>query len=402
MINGRISSRSYPRYRLVRPFFRRVLADVDRFCMQSEESARRLVDLGADPARVTVTGSLKFDSLELPAATAHGKPRERVLRFFRLSPNRTVIVAGSTMRGEEAGGAARLRARSRRRCRARCWCSRRAIPSGSPKSSGSRATPASSPSRRSELPIDAEPRADVVVLDTIGELAQLYQVATAVFVGGSLVDHGGHNILEPAIFGKPIVFGPHMQNFKEIADAFLTNGAAMQVQSERELDDALLALVTDPVRRARLGAAARALVEANRGAKTKTLAVIAELLPPATAAAAGAGASVPSAWCIDPRSSELGCTARRRPGAARWYARDPSRRRRLARPVVSVGNLRVGGSGKTPIVDVHRAAAARAAASGPAILTRGYGRRVARDGVTVVSDGARVARRSRRRPATSR
>ena len=75
------------------------------------------------------------------------------------------------------------------------------------------------------------------MLDTIGELAQLYQVATAVFVGGSLADHGGHNILEPAIFGKPIVFGPHMQNFKEIADAFLTNDAAIQVQTERELDD---------------------------------------------------------------------------------------------------------------------------------------------------------------------
>src|SRR5437867_12641705 len=77
MINGRISPRSYPRYRMVRPFFRRVLADVDRFCMQSEESARRLIDLGGEPARVTVTGSLKFDSLELPSATAHGKPRER-------------------------------------------------------------------------------------------------------------------------------------------------------------------------------------------------------------------------------------------------------------------------------------------------------------------------------------
>src|SRR5437588_11220995 len=88
LINGRISSRSYPRYRLVRPFFRRVLADVDRCCMQGEESARRLVDLGADPARVTITGSLKFDSLELPAATSHGKPRQRVLRFFRISPNR--------------------------------------------------------------------------------------------------------------------------------------------------------------------------------------------------------------------------------------------------------------------------------------------------------------------------
>src|SRR6185503_8373072 len=101
VINGRISSRSYPRYRIVRPFFRRVLADVDQFCMQSDESARRLIDLGADPARVIVTGSLKFNSLELPAGVAHGKPRERVMRFFRLSPNRTVIVGGSTMRGEE-------------------------------------------------------------------------------------------------------------------------------------------------------------------------------------------------------------------------------------------------------------------------------------------------------------
>jgi len=102
VINGRISSRSYPRYRFVRPFFRRVLADVDRFCMQSEESARRLIDLGADPSRVTVTGSLKFDSLQIPTPISHGRPRERVLRFFSLSPNRVVVMAGSTMKGEES------------------------------------------------------------------------------------------------------------------------------------------------------------------------------------------------------------------------------------------------------------------------------------------------------------
>jgi 3-deoxy-D-manno-octulosonic-acid transferase len=136
--------------------------------------------------------------------------------------------------------------------------------------------------KRSDLPIDVEPRADVIVLDTIGELAQLYQLATAVFVGGSLADHGGHNILEPAVFGKPIVFGPHMQNFKEIADTFLANGAALQVGSDDDLDETLIALATDPVRRARLGAAARALVEANRGAKGKTLAVIADLMPAAS------------------------------------------------------------------------------------------------------------------------
>ncbi len=286
VINGRISSRSYPRYRLIRPFFRRVLADVDRFCMQSEESARRLVDLGADPARVTVTGSLKFDSLEVPTAAAHGRPRERVLRFFRISPNRPVIIAGSTIRGEEA---AVLRAFARMKTTMpnalAIVAPRQAERFGEVERLSREAGFVTA--RRSELAIDVEPRADVVVLDSLGELAQLYQVATAVFVGGSLVNQGGHNILEPAMYGKPIVFGPYMQNFQEIADAFITNGAAMQVQSDRELDEALLTLVTDPVRRARLGAAARALVEANRGAKNKTLAVIADLLPPASARPGG-------------------------------------------------------------------------------------------------------------------
>jgi 3-deoxy-D-manno-octulosonic-acid transferase len=134
--------------------------------------------------------------------------------------------------------------------------------------------------RRSDLPIDAEPRADVVVLDTIGELATVYQLGTVVFVGGSLVPTGGHNILEPAVYGRPVVFGPHMQNFAEIAAAFVANDAGVQVDGEGAFEAQVLALMTDPVRRARLGAAARALVEANRGAKEKTLAVVDGLLPP--------------------------------------------------------------------------------------------------------------------------
>jgi len=280
VVNGRISSRSYPRYKLIRPFFRRVLADVDRFCMQSEESAHRMKDLGAEPGRVTVTGSLKFDSLELPSPAAHGKPRERVLRFFRVSSHRTVIVAGSTMRGEEAAVLQAFKKIKATQTHAIAIVAPR-----QPERFGEVERLSRDAGfvtiRRSELPIDAEPRADVVVLDTIGELAQLYQLATVVFVGGSLADHGGHNILEPAIFGKPIVFGPHMQNFREIAETFVANDAAIQVYTERELDGAVLSLVRDPVQRARLGAAARALVEANRGAKDKTLAVLADLLPPA-------------------------------------------------------------------------------------------------------------------------
>ncbi|MGE3512469.1 MAG: 3-deoxy-D-manno-octulosonic acid transferase [Vicinamibacterales bacterium] len=277
LVNGRISARSFPRYQLVRPLFRRVLQDVDRFCMQSEESARRIVELGADPERVSVTGSLKFDSLPMPTVS-HSKPRDRVLRYFRMPGSRLVVMAGSTVKGEEP---AVLRAFSR--VKLSVPTAMLVVAPRQPERFGEVERMARDAgfvvARRSNLPIDAEPKVDVVVLDTLGELAQLYQIATAVFVGGSLVDHGGHNILEPAVFGKPILFGPFMHNFTEIAETFLANDAAVQVASDRELEQALLQLVTDPVRRARLGAAARALVDANRGAKDKTLRVFADLLP---------------------------------------------------------------------------------------------------------------------------
>jgi 3-deoxy-D-manno-octulosonic-acid transferase len=279
LVNGRISARSYPRYRLARPFFRRVLAHVDRFCMQSDESARRVVDIGADRDRVTVTGSLKFDSLEIPGTSPADRGSNRVLRYFRISPDRPVVIAASTLKGEEEAVLEAFQ-----RIRATMTNALLIIAPRKPQRFDDVERLARragwNVARRSELRVDAEPRHDVVVLDTIGELAQLYQVATAVFVGGSLVDTGGHNILEPAVFGKPIIFGPYMQNFAEIAQTFLDNGAAIQLRTARELEPALLELLGDPVRRARLGAAARALVEANRGARTKTLAAIAQLLPP--------------------------------------------------------------------------------------------------------------------------
>jgi 3-deoxy-D-manno-octulosonic-acid transferase len=280
LVNGRISSRSYPRYKLARPFFERVLAHVDRFCMQSEESARRIVDIGADPARVTVTGSLKFDSLERPGSmAASDRGRNRVLRYFRVSPDRPVVIAASTLKGEEEPVLEAFQ-----RLRATRPHSLLIIAPRKPerfddverlaRRSGLEVA------RRTELRVDSEPRHDIVVLDTIGELAQLFQVATVVFVGGSLVDAGGHNILEPAVFGKPIIFGPYMQNFAEIARTFLDNGAGVEVKSGRELETALLDLMGDPVRRASLGAAARALVEANRGARARSLEAIAQLLQP--------------------------------------------------------------------------------------------------------------------------
>jgi 3-deoxy-D-manno-octulosonic-acid transferase len=277
LVNGRISARSYPRYRLARGFFRHVLADIDRLCMQSDESARRIIDIGADPARVMVTGSLKFDSLETPAMAA-GRGATRVLRYFRISAGRPVFIAASTFKGEERAVLDAFISIRRTYPTALTVIAPRkperfAEAEALARAEGLRVV------RRTALAVDSEPRADVVILDTIGELAHLFQVATVVFVGGSLVTQGGHNILEPAVHGKPIVFGPHMENFAEISATFLQNQGAIQVADAAGLTDAVARLFGDPVERARLGAAARALVEANRGARVRTLDAIAELLP---------------------------------------------------------------------------------------------------------------------------
>ncbi len=278
VVNGRLSARSFPRYRMVRPMMRRVLDDIDKFLVQGEESARRFIDLGADPARVVVTGSMKFDSLEVSSTALQARARDRVLRYFRVPTSRPVIVAGSTMKGEEASVL-----RAFRRVRTAAPNTLLVLAPRNPERFGEAEQLARSEgwkvARRSDLAVDAEPRVDVVILDTIGELATIYQIATVVFVGGSLIPTGGHNVLEPAVFGKPIVFGPNMQNFLEIADAFVTNGACVQLADDQELDEALVSLIGDPVRRARLGAAARALVEANRGANEKSVTVLATLLP---------------------------------------------------------------------------------------------------------------------------
>ena len=278
IVNGRVSARSFPRYRLLAPLMRHVLADVDAFCMQSDEGARRITLMGADPARVTVTGSLKFDAVHVPAPSAQGRPRERVLRFFRLAASRPVVVAGSTMRGEERPVLQAFRRIKATQPPALLILAPRHTDRFTEVMHIARGEGFAT-ARRTELAIDAEPRADVVVLDTIGELAQVYQLATVAFVGGSLVPTGGHNILEPAVYGRPVVFGPSMTNFAEIAEMFLANGAAVQVHSEHELEETLISLMSDSVRRAAIGAAARALVDANRGATERTLDVLLRLLP---------------------------------------------------------------------------------------------------------------------------
>ena len=281
LVNGRISSRSYPRYRLARPFFRRVLAHVDRFCMQGEESARRIIEIGADPDKVVVTGSLKFDSLDLPgAATAADRGRNRVLRYFRISTDRPVIIAASTLKGEEEPVFEAFQ-----RIRARVPDTLLVIAPRKPERFDEVEQQARragwKTARRSELPVDAEPRQDVVVLDTHRR------------AGAALSDrHGGLRRRQPRRRRRPQhpragrlrqgdrLRPPHAELRRDRARRSSRTTPRSRSSPARELEHALLGLLNDPVRRARLGAAARALVEANRGARGKTMTAIARVLPP--------------------------------------------------------------------------------------------------------------------------
>jgi 3-deoxy-D-manno-octulosonic-acid transferase len=269
LVNGRISDTSYPRYRRIRPFMRRFLKEIDCFCMQSPRYRERIIDLGAEPDRVEVVGSLKFDA-DVPG---RGKPSVAA----QLVPSdRPVIVVGSTLAPEEE---ILLEAFGElRKDHSELFL---VLAPRHPDRFDEVAQLASSPGwkvvRRTAL--DAPPReADVMILDTIGELASVYGRADMVFVGGSLATWGGHNLVEPAIVGKPIVFGPHMSNFKEMARMFIEADAAIQVDNRERLTEALKELMRDPDRRTSLGKNASELVRSNRGAGQKTVEIAHRLL----------------------------------------------------------------------------------------------------------------------------
>jgi 3-deoxy-D-manno-octulosonic-acid transferase len=261
--SARVSERSFRRYRLTDGLIRRVLADASAFLPQTEEDARRLVALGAPEERVKIGGNLKFDVPPparnplagwLAAETARGK-------------RTPVIVAGSVVAGEENSVLDAFA-----RVREKYPDALLVLAPRKPERFEAAAQLAEVRGwglvRRSSLAFDGalDPSAGILLLDTIGELGGLYDVADLVFVGGSLVRAGGHNILEPAALGKAPVFGPHMDNFRDIARRFLDRGAAAQVPSAAELGQLWLDWLDDPARRDTTGSAARELVEANRGA----------------------------------------------------------------------------------------------------------------------------------------
>jgi len=216
LVNGRISDRAFPRYKATRFFWRRVLAQPDTVLAQSHCDAERFLALGADPPKVRVAGNIKY---AIRPSFAPIVPKLRaVAEQAAAGP---ILVAGSTMPGEEKFLLAALRELGREF--PRLWMilaprhpERFEAVAEEVQASGIPLV------RRSQLDSKTIPQLPgVLLLDTTGELGSVYELATVAFVGGTLVPTGGHNILEPACFGKPIVIGPSMTNFQEIADAFL-------------------------------------------------------------------------------------------------------------------------------------------------------------------------------------
>jgi len=274
--NGRISDRSFRRYRWVRGLMRRVLADVSVFAMQTDEDARRIIALGASPSRVVVTGNLKSDLV--PEATGDDTSawRERL----RLGADARLWIAGSTHRGEEAVVLdAFLRARTRCPDLALLLAPRH--PERAGEVEGLIRERGLAAARRSRLAADGTPGA-VVILDTVGELAALYALAEVVFVGGSLVPVGGHNVLEPAMRGKPVLVGPHTSNFREGAELLQRSGGGLVVKDGPELERELARLLEDRDLARRMGEAARHAFAGRQGAVSATLDLVGRhLWPPA-------------------------------------------------------------------------------------------------------------------------
>jgi 3-deoxy-D-manno-octulosonic-acid transferase len=273
VINGRISPRSFPRYRLIRGWFGRVLQDVRLFCMQSDADARRILALGALPERVAVTGNVKYD---LPAAERTIDVSE-VRAGLGLQPACRLVVAGSIHRGEDEAVIEAYRSAAATRPDL-CILLAPRHPERLEEVERAAARAGLACVRRSRLPAETAPPGGAIVLDTMGELARLYAAANVVFVGGSLIPHGGQNILEPAAYGRPVLHGPHMENFAEMRDLFRGAGAAIQVTDGPALGAALRRLLDDPALAERMGQAGRSIVETQRGATRRTADLVGSLL----------------------------------------------------------------------------------------------------------------------------
>jgi 3-deoxy-D-manno-octulosonic-acid transferase len=358
IVNARISDRALPRYRRLAGLFRAVLPQVDAVLAQSAEMAHRFRELGAPAELVRDAGNFKFDFE--PRAADPGSP---VLEWAH---GARVWIAASTMPPAEAGDPdeddAVIAAFSElqrthpdlrlilvpRKPERFDAAARKLEGAGIPFV------------RRSTL----QGSGAVFLLDTIGELGSLFGAAGVVFMGGSLARRGGHNILEPALFGKPVIVGPNMENFQAIADEFHAAGACVGIADAGSLAAAVARLLEHPDEADAIGRRAQACAEARRGATARAVAAVRGLYD----------AGVPCYRMSQPWYGIAAALARLwKWGGARRQRKQLAQQRALGVPVISIGNITMGGTGKTPCV-LRLAELLRAAGLQSGILTRGYAR----------------------------
>ncbi len=289
-VSGRISDRSFARYQkwlgragfYLQPFLQSALGFASTFLMQSEKDAERLQTLGAPGERVKVSGNVKYDQ-ELPKTTPIVEWLEKEVESRGRRP---LIVAGSVVANEEplaliAFGVVQgeyrkalliLAPRKPERFEAAAQYIEDSHQKFIKRSDIAVTLP--SGAKENGAIMELSPDIAVVLLDSIGELSSLYRIADGAFVGGSLVESGGHNILEPAAFGKIPVFGPSMENFAEMSQRFVAAEAAVQVHSPEDAGVTWIELLRTPERMARMGQTAKRLVEESRGATDRALAEI--------------------------------------------------------------------------------------------------------------------------------
>ncbi|HET7434163.1 MAG TPA: glycosyltransferase N-terminal domain-containing protein [Thermoanaerobaculia bacterium] len=269
LANGRISDRSLPRYRAFRAVVGHVLRKYDRILAREDADRDRFIAIGAPASHVETSGNVKFD-YEPDAA-----PLEIASRLEQLIANRKVFVLGSTIEGEDELLLPLLEDFVAQQNAFVIVAPRK--PERFELVAGFLAASSLRFVRRSEL-AQFGGEADVLLLDTFGELAKIYRYATVAYVGGSLVPHGGHNPIEPAAHGVPVCFGKSMSNFREIAQVFLRNQAAAEVANAGEAIAFARRMFDEPATQQAWGARARATVLQNRGASERTARRIVELL----------------------------------------------------------------------------------------------------------------------------
>ncbi|MBL8176688.1 MAG: tetraacyldisaccharide 4'-kinase [Bryobacterales bacterium] len=365
VVNGRISDRAFPKYVRLRAIIEYTLQWPDAFLLQNAIAHERYCALGAPAGRLHVIGNLKYDF----RAGRLQPPREVVALLDRLGPKQ-VVIAASTMPPaadddpDEDDVVIAAIAAARRPGTLWMLAPRRP----------ERFDPAAARLERAGLPYlrrsqltaagtHATPA--VLLLDSMGELASLFSLADIVFMGGTLARRGGHNILEPAFFAKPVIIGPHMENFPDIAAEFRAGQAVHEIASPSELSGAVSQLLDNPGQCAAIGRRAAEIAANKRGATGRALSAIQSAYSEAF--------PIP----LEPIALRLLLT----PFAALWQigasfdrSRKMAQRGRLQAPVISVGGITMGGTGKTPVV-AWLAETLRQQGHSPAILTRGYRRR---------------------------